>query len=170
MVVQGVHGVEAHEISLLQFLVYTKQSGGIEPLTTIEKGHQESKFVGGAMTISERLAANLGDHVKLNSPVLSINQEEKEIAVETPKFTFHCSYVVVACAPVISAKIRYLPPMPIEREHLTQRSFMGSIIKILVLYANAFWVDKGFSGEVVHDLTTGPAFNVYDDTRADPKR
>jgi len=33
-----------------------------------------------------------------------------------------------------------------------------------------FWAEKGFSGEVAHDMQKGPVFNVYDDTRSDPKR
>ena len=92
---RGVHGVEAHEMSLLQFLIYARQSGGIDPMVTIPNGHQESKFVGGSMTISERMAEKLGSHIHLNSPVLSINQEEAEIVVTTPTSTFHASYVVI---------------------------------------------------------------------------
>ena len=42
---------------------------------------------------------------------------------------------------------------------------MGSIIKMMVLYKENFWIKKGFSGEFVSDCIDGPCFNVFDDSR-----
>ena len=53
--VQAIHGVEPCEVSVLQFLTYARQSGGLEPLINIANGHQERKFIGGSMTISEKV-------------------------------------------------------------------------------------------------------------------
>lgn len=37
------------------------------------------------------------------------------------------------------------------------------------ILSKAFWIEKGFSGEVVHDQKDGPVFNVYDETRTSPE-
>lgn len=42
---------------------------------------------------------------------------------------------------------------------------MGSIAKVLVLYPEAYWKSKGFSGEALSDCFDGPAMNVFDDTK-----
>jgi len=41
--------------------------------------------------------------------------------------------------------------MPPLRDTLTQRVFMGSIIKTHMYYKSAFWKEKGFSGQLVDD-------------------
>ena len=47
---------------------------------------------------------------------------------------------------------------------LSERSFMGSLAKVIVLYPEAYWKVKGFSGEALSDCADGPAMNVFDDT------
>jgi len=168
--VRGVHGVEAHELSMLQFLIYAKQSKSLANLINIENGNQELKFVGGAMQISQRLMEDIGkENVVFNTCVTSIELLDDRVVVKTNQETYHGSRVIVAMAPAIANKILYYPPLPREREQIMQRSFMGSIIKCLCLYEKKFWVDKGFSGEVVHDMSHGPVFNVFDDSRIDPE-
>jgi monoamine oxidase len=55
-------------------------------------------------------------------------------------------YVVIAMPPVRVNKIIFKPKLCERRETLNQKHFMGSIIKILVLYEKKFWKEKGFSG------------------------
>jgi len=75
------------------------------------------------------------------------------------------NFAIVACPPVIAQRILFTPRLPIYREIIMQKSFMGSIIKIVCTYKQAFWRSNGFSGEVVCDcldINTQPVFNVYD--------
>lgn len=44
---------------------------------------QERKFVGGSGQISEKIMEYLGDNVKLEKPVISIDQTGKSVIVET---------------------------------------------------------------------------------------
>ena len=55
---RGITGAEPSEVSLLHFLAYVRASGGVKPLISIEKGHQERKFVLGAQTVSDRVRVN----------------------------------------------------------------------------------------------------------------
>ena len=59
--------------------------------------------------------------------------------------------VIVAIPPTLAGRIRYSPPLPGVRDQLTQRSFMGSVIKVHVVYERPFWREDGLSGHVTGD-------------------
>lgn len=42
---------------------------------------------------------------------------------------------------------------------------MGSCSKVLYLYDQPYWRNKGFSGETLSDCIETPIFNAYDDSR-----
>ena len=63
-------------------------------------------------------------------------------------------------------EVAFSPALSVQRRMICERSFMGSIAKVLVLYPEAYWKKKGFSGEVLSDCFDGPAMNVFDDTRS----
>ena len=42
---------------------------------------------------------------------------------------------------------------------------MGTLAKVLVLYPEAYWTNKGFTGEVLSDCFDSPVMSVFDDTR-----
>ncbi len=63
-------------------------------------------------------------------------------------------------APPLAGRISYDPPMPAERDQLTQRMPMGSILKIIAIYERPFWRLDGLSGEAVR--LDGPVPAVFD--------
>ncbi|CAL1301351.1 unnamed protein product [Larinioides sclopetarius] len=73
---------EEYEASLLMFLWYVKQCGGMKRMVSAVNGGQERKFHGGSQQISEKLAEKLGDNVVLtNCPVVCIDQESKDFVL-----------------------------------------------------------------------------------------
>ena len=70
----------------------------------------------------------------------------------------------MAMPPPQLPKISFTPPLSQSRKTLCERSFMGHIGKLLLLYPQAYWKEKGFSGEVLSDCVDGPAMNVFDNT------
>ena len=64
---------------------------------------------------------------------------------------------IVAIPPALAGRIRYSPPMPEMRDQLTQRSFMGSVIKVHVVYYRPFWREAGTAGHVTSDSGHGTA-------------
>lgn len=52
----------------------------------------------------------------------------------------------MAMPPPNVAKIHFQPKLSVERRILCERSFMGSLAKILILYPDTFWANKGFTG------------------------
>ncbi len=53
-----------------------------------------------------------------------------------------------------------------ERRLLADRTFMGSIGKLIIRYKECYWKNKGFSGEILSDGSDSPITLTYDDTKA----
>lgn len=154
-----VFGAEPEEVSLLYALNYAKSAGGLMPLVEVEDGAQQDRFVTGAASLSERLAAGLD--VRLDTPVERIEQHADHVVVQGVEARF----VVVAVPPPLARRIAWEPPRPAAREQLAQRSPMGATIKVFAFYETAFWRDQGLSGEAISD--TEPACFAIDASQAD---
>jgi monoamine oxidase len=160
-----VFGAEAGELSLLHFLYYVRQSGGLMPMVETRGGFQETRFVDGAQSVSAALAAALPGRVHLNTPARRITQTASGITVESDAGAFHAERAVVAAPPAMAARIHYEPGLPARRDELMQRFPMGATLKCHALYDRPFWREAGLSGEGV--LTTGPVSVVIDNTSHD---
>ncbi|GBL97344.1 Amine oxidase [flavin-containing] [Araneus ventricosus] len=162
---------EQYEASLLMFLWYVKQCGGMKRMINTINGGQERKFLGGSQQISEKLAQKLGDGVVLtNCPVVGINQESKDVVlVKTlPGKEYKTKYVILACAPAIQQKIHFTPQLPPMRNQLMQRMPMGTVIKVHLYYRTPFWKEKGLCGtHLILGDDEHPMFYSLDDTKPD---
>ncbi|KAF8784686.1 Amine oxidase [flavin-containing] [Argiope bruennichi] len=162
---------EQHETSLLMFLWYIKQCGGMKRISSIENGGQERKFIGGSQQISEKLAEKLGDSVVLtNNPVVALNQESEDfVLVKTLQGKeYKAKYVILACPPAIQQKIHFSPQLPPLRNQLMQRMPMGSVIKVVIYYKTAFWRENGLCGaQLIVGGDEYPMYYSVDDTKPD---
>lgn len=165
--VRVIFGAEAGEIGLLYFLAYLNAGGGLLKLAEIRGGAQQDRFVEGAQSVSKRLAAKLGDAVVLSAPVSHVRQRDGGVSVVSAKGTVRARRCIVAVPPALAGRIEYEPMLPGRRDQLTQRMPMGNTVKVLCTYKEAFWRQRGYSGEVVS--TTGPMSVVFDNTSHDGK-
>jgi monoamine oxidase len=162
IVTRAVLTSEPRDVSFLYFLSYLRWGQGLDRLISIPNGAQQDRFVGGAQQISERMAADLGDRVRLNTPVLAIEQKTDGVVVRTPAGDVAGHRVIVAIPPVLAGRIHYNPSLPAARDQLTSRMPMGSVIKYLAVYDKAFWREAGYSGEAFSD--TGITTTTFDDS------
>ncbi|KAK6195720.1 hypothetical protein SNE40_001088 [Patella caerulea] len=144
---------EAYESSLLWFLWYVAQCGGIDRIFSTSNGGQERKFVGGSQQISIKMAQKIGkDHVLLERPVSKIEQKEKDVIVyDLNGNSYTGKYVIIAAPLPLQNKIVYDPPLPGLRNQLIQRIPMGSVIKTFMYYKTPFWRQKGLCGSAAID-------------------
>lgn len=147
-VVPGIFAAEPSEMSLLHFLFYIASGGMLDMLLGLEGCAQDRRVVGGTHLISEALAANLDDEVRLSSPVHAIEQRSDGVVVRYDGGAVSARRVVVALPPTLAGRLRYTPAMPALRDQLTQQVPMGSVIKVNVLYDRPFWREAGLSGLV----------------------
>jgi monoamine oxidase len=157
-------GAEADEISLLSALQYASGHGSLTYLMGIEKGAQERYFAEGSGELAKRLAAPLAAHTSLSAPIRRIVHDGRGVQLTADTGACRARRVVVAVPPWLAGRIAYDPPLPAERNALTDRFPMGGAVKVLALYERPFWRDAGFSGEVVSDR--GAIGIVFDTTKA----
>ncbi|MDI1483970.1 flavin monoamine oxidase family protein [Polyangium sp. y55x31] len=167
--VRAVFAAEPSELSLLFFLYYLRQGGGLMRLTEIENGAQETRLAEGFQEVSKRIARELGeDRVVLGAPVRRIAQDAAGVTVTSDAGTWRCKRVIVAVPPALAGRIDYEPALPASRDQLTQRSPMGSVIKCVATYESPFWRQAGYSGEALSDV--GSVKLVFDDSPEDGSR
>jgi len=145
----GLFSAEAHEISLLAFLFYIRSGGGIDNMVATTGGAQELRVVGGSHLISERMAEELGDAVRLTAPVRAMAQEDDGVTAIHDGGEVSARQAIVTLPPALAGRLRYAPPMPSRRDALTQQVPMGSVIKVQVAYETPFWRDDGLSGSAL---------------------
>src|SRR5262252_5872013 len=159
---RGVLACEPGEVSLLHVLFYLRAAGGFRQLTEVAGAAQQDRFAGGSQLIALRMAERLGpDRVRLGAPVTRIEQEASRVVAHSAAGAVTGRRAVVAAPPALAGRIGYDPPLPADRDQLTQAAPMGSVIKCLAAYDEPFWRQAGYNGQATSD---GPAARVTFDT------
>jgi monoamine oxidase len=148
---EAVFAAEPGDLSMLHVLFYSHSGGSFQRLIDTTGGAQQDRFAGGSAVIADRLAAKLGDIVRLESPVRKIEVAGDKATITTPAGQFEGRQVIVTAPPLLAGRIDYEPALPPWREQLTQRTPMGSVIKCQVIYDEPFWRADGLSGQATGD-------------------
>ncbi|WP_109510487.1 flavin monoamine oxidase family protein [Nocardioides speluncae] len=153
----GILAVPTVEVSLLGLLVNVVTCGvTADLLSESEGGAQTQRFVGGTAQIPLRLAAELGDRVVLDCPVLTVEHSAESVTVGCRGGPVaRGRQVVVALAPTLAGRIMYDPPLPGKRDQLTQRMPQASAHKMFAVYDEPFWRADGLNAQLISDV--GPA-------------
>jgi monoamine oxidase len=148
-----------HEASLLHMLfMFHSLGGGFESAIWHA---QESRIVGGTQALSTAAAAELGDRVRLESPVRAIRESADGVELELADgSTVAADRAVVALPPPLAARLTYDPALPGRRDHLCQRMPMGAALKAVAFYDEPFWREDGLNGLVIS--AAGPVSWLYD--------
>uniref|UniRef100_A0A8D0GQA3 Amine oxidase n=1 Tax=Sphenodon punctatus TaxID=8508 RepID=A0A8D0GQA3_SPHPU len=159
---------EPYEVSALWFLWYVKQCGGTTRIFSVTNGGQERKFVGGSGQITERILERLKGKVKLERPVIRIDRSGDNVVVETLNHElYEGKYVISAIPPGLTTKIHFNPELPSKRNQLIHRLPMGSVIKCMMYYKEAFWKKMDYCGSMFIEDEEAPISVTLDDTKPD---
>lgn len=145
---------EPRDVSLLHALFYLRSNGGFSGILGIDgPAHDSEIFEGGAHALTERLAANLGDAIRLGAPVREVRHSEKGVAVVTDGTIVRARYAIAALPPVLAGRLSWDPAMPPDRDYLTQRMPIRGKIVAVALFDTPFWrgagVRSGYASENV---------------------
>jgi monoamine oxidase len=165
---EAIWAADPAEISLLHALFYTKSGRDLDTLMNVKNGAQEERFVGGAQTTADRMAATIQDRIVFNCPVKAIIRENEQIQVLTDRATFSAQRVVVTVPPALTAQIDFQPLLPAQRAQLIQRMPMGSVWKCYAIYDKPFWRDQGLNGLAA--TTDGHVTVTFDNSPKDGSR
>lgn len=170
--VQMIFAVEPRDLSFLFFLHYLRAGGGLAHMSTIRGGAQQDRLRQGAQSMSLRMADALGSDVLLEHAVERISHDRDSVRVRarvrgSEALELTAKAVVLAVPPALIPRIEIDPPLPHERMEVCRNMPMGSVVKCVVAYTDAFWRNAGSSGEAV---STGyPLRAVFDDTSHDER-
>ncbi len=157
-----VWGAEPDELSLLWALAYMGAGGGLEKLLDVEGGAQQDRVVGGSALIAERMAADLGERVRLECPATRVRQTDDGVEIAVAGEMVEARRAVLAVPPALLRNIEFTPGLPTDHAALARAWRGGNLIKVTALYSTPFWREEGLSGEAVG--TTGAVSITFDNT------
>ncbi|HET7654099.1 MAG TPA: FAD-dependent oxidoreductase [Acidimicrobiales bacterium] len=147
MAVRGLFTGPFEETSFLHLLFLVRAHGSINTLFSIEGGAQENLVDGGAAGIATRIAAELGDAVRLSAPVRAISDDGDGVLVRADGVSARAAHVIVTIPPGLVPDIAFTPSLPDDRLALYRAAVAGPESKTLVVYDEPFWRADGFSGQ-----------------------
>lgn len=163
--IKAVLAAEPAELSLLHWLFYIATGGGLSSLIRTDGGYQQDRFVGGSHEIAARVAASLGERVRLGTPVRAITQDEGGVRVRTDTDSIDAAAVVVAVPPALTTAIEFRPALPAAHIQLAQRMAGGTVIKFTAVYPAPFWREHRLSGHAT--TTDAPISMTFDNSPPD---
>lgn len=143
---EAIWAADPAQISLLHALFYVKSGRNLDTLMSIKDGAQQERFVGGAQTIADRMAAKFSGRIMYNAPVRAINQPSDQVQVVTEKTTYTAQRVIVTVPPALQSRLDFGPLLSAQRAQLIQRMPMGAVWKCYAIYDKPFWRQQGFNG------------------------
>lgn len=157
---ETVFACDPADISLLHALFYIHSGRNLDTLLGVANGAQQDRFELGAQDVAQKVAEQLGNSIRLNSPVRRIDQDSHGLRVTADGFSVSAQRVIVAIPPTLAGRICYSPALPGFRDQLTQRIVQGSVIKVHALYDTPFWRLEGLTGQAVSEV--GPLHVTFD--------
>ena len=175
---EAVWAAEPGDVSLLHVLFYTRSGSGFNSLIGTGGGAQQDRFHGGSQRLALLMAEQLGpERVRLGTPVQAIEHGEGGVTIHAFDFgrpegdkgqervVVRARRAIVAVPPALAGRVAYEPPLPAQRDQLTQRMPQGTVIKTMAIYERPFWREQGLSGQATSDA--GPARVVFDNSPPD---
>lgn len=158
---QSSLGCDCANISALFFLAYGNAAGGVMNLFLVDnEAAQEFRVKGGTQQFSLNLVERIGqDKVLLGHAVKTIKQKDEAFAqVECDNGKVFRAKRIIVTAPcnIVAKNFTFEPELPREQQRLYENMHMGNLVKVFTLYETSFWLEDGFSGEVVS--TGGPSY------------
>ena len=99
--------------------------------------------------LAETIAAELGDRVRLSSPVRHIRWRDDGVVVETPAGAVSAKRAILALPPNQAMGIDWDPILPASKSGLWLRMPPGACIKCVAQYETPFWREQGLAGQAV---------------------
>jgi len=145
------YGVPPAQLGLLEYLSMVNSAGSnYAVLESIKGGAQESRIAGGSQLLSIRMAQQLGDKVRLSSPVRRIAGWNKDVVeLHTDQGIVRTRRVIVALNPALCNQIAFDPPLPTGRAQLQHLwPAYSPMRKTVHVYEKPFWRDDGLNGQI----------------------
>ena len=158
----------SYAFSTLQAVLMAASAGSFSNLAD-EDFILDRRVIGGMQSVSEQMAAELGEGVvHLNAPVRALQWQDAgpgapaSVTAVADGVTVHAKHAIVAVPPNLYSRISYEPALPRTQLVAHQHLSMGLVIKVHAVYTTPFWREDGLSGTAFSP--TALLQELYDNT------
>jgi monoamine oxidase len=149
--IEGVVASGPGGTSLLAALFCIRSGDALGPFVAAHDPGPAQRVASGAQQLASRMAAALGDRVRLDAWASHITHHAAGVRVTAGALEVRARRAIIAMAPAMAGRVRYTPALPVARDQLTQRTPMGWVITVHCVYPTRFWRDDGLSAQVTSD-------------------
>lgn len=130
-------------------------------------GPAANRISGGSIALINRLTSIVGDRIRLNQNAKAIADKGDRLELKTEKGLFSAEKVILTLPPKLATTLDFSPTLPDELLQSMQQThtWMSNAIKVGIVFKDAFWRKKGFSGTMVGQV--GPVIELYDHSSHD---
>lgn len=155
LAVEWIFGTTPRNLSTLYALNVINSAGGnIKRMTDKNGGAMSYRAVGGMTKVCSTLCDTIrkaGGEIRFNSLVGTLDTLDNDIirVGTADNAAYFCKHLIFATPLSSLYKITCNFTVPDEYTKLSMNMFMGSYIRIIAVYKDAFWRDANLSGEAV---------------------
>ncbi|MDU6339318.1 flavin monoamine oxidase family protein [Cutibacterium granulosum] len=142
----GIHP----EITTLEDALQRVSTGvDLESYVVTSGGVRQARVVGGLAQLTDEMARDLGDRIRLSTPVTRVEHAEGHVIVTCEGGDrFEGSSLVLTTPPRLLKTIDFEPDLPAERYDMADKIPAGNVIKAFLVYDEPWWRDRGLSGQM----------------------
>ncbi len=137
-----INGSTCHDSNLIP-VSYIAQ---LNQRTPVHVDELQSWFPTTLHSLTVHLAASLAGALRLDCPVRAIHLHDASVDVVALDQVWHAREVVIATPPSVYATLGFTPPLPDDITGAAESFAAGTVIKYLLRYPRAFWLDNGCNG------------------------
>jgi monoamine oxidase len=153
---RGEYNAEARDLSML---FIAQQANGED---TGLFGAETRRITGGNSQLPARMAAALGDRVRLGTPVTRIDRRANGVTVHAGQARWTADYAVLALPAMALRRVRFDPVLPAAAAAMVHGLDLGAAAKVVTEYEVPFWTAEGVSGFTLTDLPFHIAWSPTD--------
>jgi monoamine oxidase len=157
---RGNFNAQFDQVSLLFVLQQT-----IADQSLPDSGVETMRIAAGNSALPEAMARDLGSAVRLDSPVIRIEQRSWGVRVQAGPggtTTVDAARLVLAVPPPALRAVAFDPPLSSEVAAMVNELDLGHALKVSTQYNRRFWLPEGLSGFTITDLPFGAGWDATD--------
>lgn len=164
-VYNAAFGPMRKDADLMEGLHQVASGPNLESMLASNGGLNQLRLQGGMFALCQAMADELGDVIRLGSPVTKIIHDAESATIELADGEqIQARRVISTLPPRLAVEMDYEPPLPAWRAETALKVAAGNVIKAYLVYETPFWREKGLSGQ---SSTDEGAVRVTFDTTTD---
>lgn len=157
--------VEAADTPLAKALHLVQDGPDLESMLAVNGQLEQLRVVGGLHELARRMAADLGDTVRLGQEVTCVrHRADGATVVLASGEEIEARFVISTLPPRLATALAHEPALPAWRAEESDKVNPGNVIKAYLLFDEPFWRARGLSGQSSADA--GPVRVTFDTTPA----